>query len=110
MASLQSRLAGLEPSPAPRAWVENLKSMFRPRVLPVWGAAAAMLALVVLIPRGGSESGPARGVIPVESAAALRASHQNVAISASDPFADIGSANLAAHLPADSGGDDETVF
>src|SRR5688572_17923666 len=104
MSGLQSRLEGLEPAPSPRAWIENIRSLFRPRILPVWGAAAAVaaLAVVMLIP-GGSVKDVPPGVPRIQESIATRtASHQNVAISASDPFADIGAANLAAHASADS--------
>jgi hypothetical protein len=108
-AGLQARLQGLEPAPAPRAWLEGARALFRPRALPVWGAAAGLAALgiVLLIPRG-EELKPPRS--PVETLAVGTASHQNVAISAADPFADIGAANLAAHASAEAGGDGEIVF
>src|SRR5258708_2937961 len=49
MAGLQSRLAGLEPAPERRAWISWVRELFRPRVLPAWGAAAATCALAVII-------------------------------------------------------------
>ena len=53
MSGLQARLQGLEPAPAPHAWVENLRGLFRPRLLPVLGlaGASAALAAILLIPR-----------------------------------------------------------
>lgn len=115
MANLQSRLNGLEPAPTPRAWMQNIASLFRPRVLPVWGAAAAMagLAIVMMIPRTPEISTDVIGIRPADVTAAQTASHQNLAISVSDPFADIGASNLAAHATTESGesgGDSEVVF
>jgi len=112
MSGLQSRLEGLEPKPSPSAWIENVRSLFRPRVLPVWGAAAAVaaLAVVMLIPSAEVDQVRPAGPRLQEAATTRTASHQNVAISASDPFADIGAANLAAHASADSGGDAEAAF
>ena len=112
MSVLQSRLEGLEPAPARQAWMENVRSLFRPRILPVWGAAAAVagLAILLLLPGGDGKIEPPAGLGVRESSTAQLASHQNVAISASDPFADIGTANLAAHASADSGGEIEASF
>lgn len=110
MAGLQSRLQGLEPAPAPRAWMQNLASLFRPRALPVWGAAAGVAALgfMLLLPKN---QGLKTEVIPIMGSAVARsAGNQNVAISASDPFADIGASNLAAHATAESTADAEISF
>jgi hypothetical protein len=109
MAGLQSRLQGLEPAPARGAWVENVRALFRPRLLPAWGAAAGFAVLVIGLMIARDAPNP---IVPPPSEVftAATASHQNVAITALDPLADIGAANLAAHASADSGGDTETVF
>ena len=69
MSGLQSRLEGIEPAPAGHAWMENVRSLFRPRILPVWGAAAAVaaLAIVMWIPRGGGEVETFRFVFDLEA-------------------------------------------
>src|SRR5436305_1599247 len=92
MVGLQAKLVGLEPLPACRAWLASFAELFRPRVLPAWGAglAAAALALILLLPRmPGLRQHP-----PVEQVAeqvVKTATRQNVAIQATDPLADIGS-------------------
>jgi anti-sigma factor RsiW len=110
MRNLQSRLEGLQPNPAPRAWLESVRSLFRPRILPVWGAAAAAaaIAVIVLMPQNPEIVGVSRPARK-PNISAIAASHQNVAISASDPFADIASANLAAHVTEESGMEPESL-
>ena len=111
MTSLQARLEGREPDPAPRAWVENIRALFRPRVLPVWGAAlgATALAVMLLIPHD-TENPAIPRIVRTPDPSAIAASHQNVAISASDPFADIATANLAAHVTEESGPELESTL
>src|SRR5437016_1749655 len=36
METLNARLAKVEPKPARWAWIENIRALFRPRVLPAW--------------------------------------------------------------------------
>ena len=100
--------------PAPRAWLENLRGLFRPRLLPVLGlaGASAALAAILLIPRHVPEPvvlGVVRKGDSIVTVAG-RASHQNVAISASDPFADLGTVNLAAHVSSESMVDSEAAL
>ena len=112
MSSLQARLETREPSPARAAWVENIRALFRPRALPAWGAAAAAAALAAfLLMPGGKDNVPSpEGAFASPNAAAVAASHQNVVISASDPFADLAAVNLAAHVTEDSGADSESAL
>ena len=111
MANLQSRLEGLQPNPSPRAWMENIRALFRPRILPVWGAAAAAAALaaVLLLPRAGDDNSSLPVILP-QNTAAVTASHQNVVISASDPFADLAATNLAAHVSEEAGVDADSAL
>jgi anti-sigma factor RsiW len=111
MTGLQSRLEGLEPAQPRRAWISWVQEAFRPRALPAWGAAMATcaLALILILPRFGGHSvdgtvTPAKKADPKDVQVAT---HQNVAFSASDPFADIGAANLAAHVSSAKGADSE---
>ncbi len=106
MQRLQDRLATVEPEPARGAWKESIGRLFLPRVLPAWGAALAAcgLAAVLLLP----PSHPPATVLQqggAVRAAVQKAASQNVAISASDPLADLGAANLTAHASADAAPD-----
>src|SRR5258708_4281357 len=105
---LQSRLEGLEPSTERRAWISWVREGFRPRVLPAWGAAAACaLAVIILLSKPGVHSsvGPGASTGGPDPKEVQAAAHQTVAFSASDPFADIGAANLAAPVPSAKGAD-----
>jgi len=96
--NLQSRIGGLEPA-APRwAWIDAVRSAFRPRVLPVWGAAmvTGALAIVMLVPR--TEPSSPTPSSQQSSPEVRHATGASVALSATDPFADLGVANLAAHF------------
>lgn len=107
MSSLQTRLAHIEPRPARCAWLEAIRAAFRPRFLPAWsaGLTAIALALVFLIPRQGALITP----VPDVSTSEETAAHQNVAFSATDPFADTAAANLAAHFSSHPTGDSESM-
>ena len=113
MASLQVRLAGVEPSPARWAWLEGLRDLFRPRALPAWGALGALgtaaLAFVMLVPRGPQIPAAKLGVPVAEPAIVQSAARQNLALQAADPFADIAAANLSAHVSTDLASDTESI-
>ncbi len=97
--NLQNRIGGMEPA-APRwAWVEAVRSALRPRALPALGAALATcaLAIVLLIPRPPVPPGPQPNS-PQNTPEVRHATGASVALSATDPFADLGVANLAAHF------------
>ena len=106
MSNLQSRLARLEPEPARSAWLEGIRRLFRPRVIPAWGAAlgTCVLAVILMIPRPGAKLTPASEPMNVQVAA-----RQNVALSASDPFADTAAANLTAHVATQPEGAGDSV-
>jgi anti-sigma factor RsiW len=95
MQRLQDRIGESEPA-APRfAWLESVRAAFRPRLLPAWGAglATCALAALLLIPRGMGVISGTPAPMGQEVRQATRAS---VALSATDPFADLGVVNLAA--------------
>jgi anti-sigma factor RsiW len=101
MDKLQGRIAALE-SPRPRrAWFANLQDLFRPRVLPAWGAAMAACALAVII---FVPSKPPVEPPPLQkSELAQTVTSQNVALAASNPLGDPAAALLADG--AESGGE-----
>src|SRR5437773_8586705 len=41
MDRLQSKLANVEPEAGGAAWIQTVRALFRPRILPAWGAAFA---------------------------------------------------------------------
>lgn len=95
MQRLQDRIGEAEPASPRFAWLESLGAAIRPRLLPAWGAglATCALAAILLVPHGG-------GVVPVPPGTTgqeiRQAARASVAFSATDPFADLGVANLAA--------------
>ena len=105
---LAVRIARMEPMPQ-RGWVHGARELFRPATAPAWGAAllAASLCLLILLPQRPPGPGESPGV-RVETAS-VRAASQNVAISASDPLADLGTANLTAHASGESARDLDVV-
>ena len=97
---LQERLAGVEQHPARMAWVESLHALFRPRVLPIWGAAAGACALIVLVVATGSlRVHPRATGLPASTGARIvqTARVQSIALAASDPFGDTAAASVAAN-------------
>lgn len=112
---LATRIAGLQPSPPRRAWVSLLGEMFRPRALPALGLALATcaLAVVVFLPHNAHGTSDSEATRLRESAqvkaAANQAANQSVALAASDPFADIAAANLAAHASVEPAAMNEAV-
>lgn len=112
MAQLQRRIADLEPESPRRVWLANLREMFRPRALPVWGAAAAAcaLAVVLLLPRTpGQSGGPLVRPLKPEPSFVQAAKSQNVALAAANPLEDLATANLVASSPMESSAEAETV-
>lgn len=95
MASLQSRLATLQPEPPRRAWFASLQEFLRPRRMHAWGAAAATcaLAIIMLVPRLSPpiEPGP---VPPPPPGIIQTAQHQSVSLAASNPLGDPAAAAL----------------
>lgn len=97
MAKLQARLEDVEPAQPRWAWLQAIRDFARPNMLPAWGAAVATVALLIVFvyPRTPVQpSGTGTLVVPASVQQAVR---QNVAISASDPLADVATANLEAH-------------
>jgi len=82
--------------------VAQLLGWLSPRRAPIWGAAAAAIALVALTYRGGPPSAPGSLPVPPPEVASVRlASEQHVALSAASPLEDLSAANLSAHFGAD---------
>jgi len=95
MAKLQSRIAAVEPAPPRRAWLSGIAEMFRPRVLPAWGAAVAAcgLAVIVLLPKA---SEPGQGAAALDPAMVQAARSHNVELATSNPLGDPAAAALVA--------------
>jgi anti-sigma factor RsiW len=90
-ASLNARLADVQPKSARRSLFESAAMVFRPRTLPAWGAAAACaMAVVMLVPRPAAPPTSTRQAATASSAPAPHA-----AALVADPFEDIAAANLA---------------
>lgn len=107
MERLNARLMQVRPT-APRwLWAQNLQQIFRPRMLPAWGALSAMACLVIVlanmphIPSAPVPGSMDAAVVRAEPIAVQDARTQNVTLAASDPLQDISAANLAAHSGAD---------
>lgn len=96
MERLQERIGDVEPATPRFGWLESVRSAFRPRLLPAWGAGLATCALAVILigPWNHDEINTSASPSGQEVRQAARAS---VALSATDPLADLGVANLAAH-------------
>lgn len=110
MERLQARLASVEQKPA-RPWLlAGFQEVFRPRLLPAWGAALAtiVIAVALLMPRPSAHN--PGGILPqsVTDNTLQMATTQNVALTAVNPFEDLAVSNLAAHVTAESGADGET--
>ena len=108
---LETRISGIEPNAPRGAWLGGLGRIFRHRALPAWGLAVASCALAILVfiphPEPGGSQPPV--VRPAsESGHVAVAANQNVALAASDPFADIATANLTAHASADMSVESDT--
>ena len=106
MDRLQTRLANVEPETGRAAWMDTIRSLFRPRILPAWGIglATCTLAAILLAPRA-PKVGPGVDLANYE----VTARNQNVAISTADPFADTAAANLAAHVSTQPAGANDTT-
>jgi anti-sigma factor RsiW len=111
MERLQMRLASVEQKPARPPFLAGLQDIFRPRLLPAWGAALAtiVIAAVLLIPRSPIHNGS--GIVPqsVPDNTLQMATTQNVALTAVNPFEDLAVSNLTAHASTESGADGETI-
>lgn len=101
MERLQTRLANLQPGPRRRPWLSGLPSLFRPRALSIWGAAATacVLAFLLLIPQ--RREPPALPSDRTEASLLQTAKIQNAALSASNPLEDLAAAHLAAQTEDD---------
>jgi anti-sigma factor RsiW len=101
---LQARLEKLEPRPSRSCWLNTLKEIFRPRVLPAWGAATVacgLLIVFILIQKPVMQE-PGQPALPSsEITEVQQAKTQNIALSASNPLDDLSAANLAAHSSMD---------
>lgn len=103
MASLNARLAKVEPKPARLSVLTNLAQMFRPRMLPAWGAAAACgLAMIIFVSRPGMVPTPV--VNAPASKVAAQGVQSHAAAVVSDPFEDVAAANLAQSTDSSSSG------
>jgi anti-sigma factor RsiW len=116
VANLQARLAHVEPEPARRAWLGDLREALRLRARPLWatGLGASALA-VVFVAMKPHEVQVAPVAQPSTKVAASRFVHtakmHSIALAASDPFGDTAAANVAASIetpttppPADAQG------
>jgi hypothetical protein len=96
MAKLESRIAGVQPAPARRAWLSGLRELFRPRTLPAWGGAAlaaCALSLLMIVPK---PSGTVIAPPTNEPAIVQTARNQDVVLAASNPLGDASAAALVA--------------
>jgi anti-sigma factor RsiW len=104
MQSLQTRLAAVEPEPSRPAWIDGIRQLFRPRAIPVWGAAVCGAVLVAVIPRPSSV--PGEGTIATASSGpsiVQTARNQSVALAAANPLGDPAAAALMAANVNESG-------
>ncbi len=99
-AKLQEKLSELQPKPDRFMWIKGLSRMFRPRLLPAWGAASILGILLVMMVFFNQK--PIRTVnlntFPsTEANFVQQAKVQNMAFSAVNPLEDVSIANLSAH-------------
>jgi len=106
MEKLHARIAVIEPEPPRVTWLASVREMFRPRVLPAWGAAmgACALALIVLMPRtsvgvGVKEFSPKQPTVSLVQTAR----NQSVALAATNPLGDPAAAALVASNTPENG-------
>jgi anti-sigma factor RsiW len=99
-AKLQAKLSKLQPKPDRFLWIREFSRMFRPRLLPAWGAASILGIVLVLmtffnqkpIRTTNRNSFPA-----MEANFVQQAKVQNMAFTAVNPLEDVSIANLSAH-------------
>lgn len=106
ISNLQARIVKVDQQPAKRAWVENLRELFRPRVRPLWGVVGAACLLMALVIAQRVPDAPRTDVTAASSPTARlvqTARMQSIALSASDPFGDTAAASVAASATANSG-------
>ncbi len=96
MEKLQSRIAVIEPQPPRMAWFSGLREMFRPRVLPAWGAAVGACGLAVFFLASRPIVEIDRTPSPHGPSIAQTARNQSVALAASNPLGDPAAAALVA--------------
>jgi anti-sigma factor RsiW len=106
MDRLEARLRDL--TPRQERWAFGMPALWRPRLAPAFGTAVAACALgaVLFLARPGRPPAPGPSLQPTSVQDAVR---QNVAIAATDPFADIGTANLTAHASSDLAGEGDAL-
>ena len=94
---LQSRLATIEPDRPRVAWLGNIRQLFRPKAIPVWGAAACGLALIILLPRSPHDQVEVQPIgAPPRPSIVQTARNQSVALAAANPLGDPAAAALIA--------------
>ena len=101
-ANLQARIARIEPAPARKAWLHDLREALRPRARPLWAAGLAVCALAIVVV---VQNHPASEMVESPGIAApagadtrfvQTARTHSIALAASDPFGDTAAANVAA--------------
>jgi anti-sigma factor RsiW len=99
MEKLHARIAAIEPEQPRMSWLPNMRDLFRPRALPVWGAAAGACALTTVffmaqIP--SSHPGFQPPAVAASPTLVQTARNQSVALAASNPLGDPAAAALIA--------------
>jgi anti-sigma factor RsiW len=106
MEKLHARIAVIEPEPPRVTWLASVRELFRPRVLPAWGAAmgACALALIMLMPRTPvAVGGKIFDSKPQPVSLVQTARNQNVALAATNPLGDPAAAALVASNTSENG-------
>lgn len=96
---LQFRLAAPLPARSRFAWFSDLAGVFRPRLLPAWGAGAVAIAMCFVLLKPGIQN-PSPTLLPADTERIAEVPAGIVpalVLTAADPFEDLGAANLAAH-------------
>lgn len=105
---LQARLETIQPAPARNVWLQELGDLFRPRLLPAWGAAVGACALTLVMIytfQPPVKTAFVKSPSGTDTVVVQQARVQNVALAASSPLEDVSVANLAAHSAADTEGE-----
>lgn len=97
---LHARLSNLQPKQDHLLWMKGLSRMFRPRLLPAWGAASVVgvvLMMMVLFNQKPIRTINGNTFSSTEANIVQQAKVQNMAFTAANPLEDISIANLSAH-------------